>query len=118
MPFIDSKITVPVTPAQKEEIKALFIFGATNSFICRPYVWRGCITMTLSSITSLLITLAGIRLLAEPVENFAKLYGAHLALTMPSLEWCLLFVAGAGLVGAVIGGIAARDSLRSLRQPL
>lgn len=106
------------TNAQKEEIKALFIFGATNSFICRPYVWRGCITMTLSSITSLLITLAGIRLLAEPVENFAKLYGAHLALTMPSLEWCLLFVAGAGLVGAVIGGIAARDSLRSLRQPL
>lgn len=103
------------TNAQKEEIKALFIFGATGSFICRPYVWRGCIMLTLAALVSLLITQAGIRLLAEPVANFVRLYGADLALSMPSLQWCALFVAGAGIVGAVIGGIAARDSLRTLR---
>ena len=105
------------TNAQKEEIRALYIFGATGAFICRPYVWRGCIMLTLAAIVSLLITQAGIGLLAEPISNFARLYGATLVLSMPSVSWCALFVAVAGLVGAVIGSIAAGDSLRKLRNP-
>ncbi len=103
------------TNAQKEEIRALYIFGATNAFICRPYVWRGSIMLTLASLLSLLISYAGVRLLAAPAENFARLYGASLTLSMPAAEWCALFVLGAGIVGAVIGGIAANDSLRKLR---
>lgn len=104
------------TDTQKEELKALYIFGATDAFITRPYVIRGSITLLLSCILAFGLTDLALSLLREPVENFAALYGAKISLVMPSLDWCTLIVLFAGLIGWIISGLATADKLRGIRR--
>ena len=104
------------TYAQRDEIAALYIFGASNAFICRPYTWRGCITLALSAGISLGLSYAGLRLLHDPLISFAQLYGVSVRLSMLSLDWCLLYVGLATILGGFIGAGTASSALRKIRQ--
>lgn len=103
------------TLAQQDEIRLLHIFGATNGFIKRPYVWRGAITMAAASLISLAVTSGATTVLAEPVNALAALYSTPLHLSMPPMTWMVYYVLGATLVGALIGNLAARDALRKVQ---
>lgn len=99
------------TNAQKDEIRALSLFGATASFIRRPYSWRGFLTLMLSAVLSLGVTATAVSLLAKPIADFAGLYGVTVILRMPSADWCALYVALAALLGYVVGSFAAKDAI-------
>ena len=100
------------TAARLAEIRALHLFGAYPSFIKRPYIWRGFITLGCSALVSLAVTRLGIGLLAEPLANFASLYSITLQPTMPDASYCALFVLLAAYLGAIVGDLAAREALR------
>ena len=100
------------TATRRAEIQALHLFGAYPSFIKRPYIWRGFITLGCSALVSLAVTRLGIGLLAEPIANFASLYSIALQLTMPSVTTCALFVFLAACLGAIVGDLATREALR------
>lgn len=99
------------TSAQKDEIRALYLFGATTSFIRRPYAWRGFLTLMLAAVLSLGATAAGVNLLSQPIADFAGLYGVAVNLRMPALDWCLLYVLLAALLGYLVGSFAAQDAI-------
>lgn len=103
------------TNAQKEEIQALHLFGATSSFIRRPYSWRGFLTLMLAAVLSLGVTAIGISLLAKPIADFASLYGVTVILRMPALDWCLLYVTMAALLGYFVGSFAAKDAIERVQ---
>ena len=105
------------TNAQKDEIRALYLFGATRSFIKRPYCWRGVLTLMLAAVLSLAITALGIHLLAQPIADFASLYGVRIELRMPASDWCLLYVAAASILGGLVGSFAASDAITRMRSP-
>ena len=100
------------TAAQKDEIRALYLFGATPAFIKRPYLWRGALTLTLAALISMGLTHLGLGLLSKPLADFASLYGVSVALRLPSYDWCILYVGGAALLGWIVGMMAASDALK------
>lgn len=100
------------TIAQVAEIRALYLFGAYPSFIKRPYIWRGFITLGCSALFSLGLTRLAIALLAEPVANFAALYSVTLHLALPAANWCAVYVLAAACLGAIIGNLAASAAIR------
>ncbi len=99
------------TNAQKDEIRALYLFGATTVFIRRPYAWRGFLTLMLAAVLSLGVTMIGVGLLAKPVADFAGLYGVTVILRMPAADWCALYVIAAALLGYIVGSYAAKDAI-------
>ena len=99
------------TNAQRDEIRALYLFGATQAFIRRPYCWRGVLTLMLAAVVSLGITALGIHLLAKPIADFASLYGVTIVLKMPAADWCILYVAAASILGGLVGSFAASDAI-------
>jgi len=100
------------TLAQRDEIRALHLFGATDTFIKRPYVWRGFLTLGLAALFSIGVTRMGFALLAEPLENFASLYALQIHLTMPDIDYCAAYVLFAAGLGALIGRLAAANALQ------
>ncbi len=100
------------TMAQMTEIRALHLFGAYPSFIKRPYIWRGFITLGCAALISLGVTKLGIDLLAKPLENFASLYSITLQPTMPALVYCIAYVLGSAFLGSIVGALAASEALR------
>ncbi len=104
------------TNAQKDEIRALYLFGATSSFIRRPYSWRGFLTLMLAAVLSLGVTATGVSLLAKPISDFASLYGVTVILRMPAFDWCMLYVASAALLGYFVGSFAAKDAISKVQR--
>lgn len=104
------------TAAQSDEMRVLYLFGATDSFIKRPYVWRGFITMACSALISLELSHIGLQLLAVPLASFLKLYGTTVTLAMPSADWCTLYVLAAAFVGAFIGEGVASHAVSQMKR--
>lgn len=102
------------TGAQIEEIRALFIFCASESFIKSPYTYRGLLTMLFATLLSLGFTWLAVSLLAPPLAELASLYGVTIALGMPPVEYCIAYVAVASILGAVMGSYATNDILRQI----
>lgn len=106
------------TGAQRDEIRALYLFGATPAFIKRPYLWRGALTLALAAGISLGLTQLGLNLLQKPVADFLSLYGVQVNLVMPSYDWNLLYVAACAFVGWLVSSFAASDAVaRAQLQP-
>ncbi len=99
------------TGAQKDEIRALYLFGATPSFIKRPYLWRGALTLLLAALISLGLTQLGLDLLQKPVADFLSLYNVTVTLKMPEYDWNILYVVASGLLGWAVSYLAASDAI-------
>ena len=111
--FIAASVRL-TTMAQVAEIRALHLFGAYPSFIKRPYIWRGFITLGSAALFSLALTRLGIALLADPVANFAALYSVTVHLALPATSWCVVYVLAAACLGALIGNLAASAAIRKV----
>lgn len=99
------------TGAQKDEIRALYLFGATPSFIKRPYLWRGTLTLLLAALISLGLTQVCLDFLQKPVADFLSLYNVVVTLKMPAYDWNILYVVACGLLGWTVSYFAASDAI-------
>lgn len=99
------------TGAQKDEIRALYLFGATPTFIKRPYLWRGALTLFLAALISLGLTQIGLDLLQKPVADFLSLYDVTVTLKMPEYDWNILYVVTCGFIGWGVSSFAASDAI-------
>lgn len=111
--FVISTSIRLTTNAQQDEIRALYLFGATNTFIKRPFVWRGTLTLTLAALMSIAVTYFALELLKEPITDFASLYGVKVTLTMLPTEWCVYYVIIAALCGMAISHSVAGELIKN-----
>jgi cell division transport system permease protein len=58
----------------REEIEVAKLIGATNAFICRPFLYFGMIQGLVGGIVAWLIISLGIHLTDEPVKHLMQLY--------------------------------------------
>ena len=65
---------------QRDEIQVSQLIGATNSFICRPFLFYGAIQGLLGGIAAWLIIALGMWMLREPIATLSHLYDSDFAL--------------------------------------
>jgi len=62
---------------QRMEIEVARLLGATDAFIRRPFLWFGLLQGFCGGLLAWLATAGAARLLAEPLTELARLYGAE-----------------------------------------
>lgn len=90
---------------QREEILVSRIFGATDSFICRPFYYTGALLGAVAGIVALGAVALALQPLNASVTELARLYASPFQLTPLGWEWSLVLVAasaGLGLLGAIL----------------
>lgn len=93
---------------KKDEVEVSRLLGATDAFICRPFLWYGALLGLLGGMAAWLIVAGAILWLRLPVAELAQLYGLELMLAMPTAKNTgILFGAAAGL-----GWLGAALSMR------
>lgn len=102
------------TISARNEMRALYLFGATPLFAIRPWAWRGTLVMCAGALLAVLITQIGIECLAAPLARAASLYDTTLVLTLPPWRWCAYFVAAASIAGGVVAAFSALGTWRSV----
>ncbi len=85
---------------RREEIEISLLFGATNAFIRRPFLYAGLVMGLAGAILALLIVAAGLCLLAGPVREVSTLYASTYSLKVPSAGEGLMVL----LIGSALGG--------------
>ncbi|MDE2367272.1 MAG: permease-like cell division protein FtsX, partial [Betaproteobacteria bacterium] len=87
----------------RDEIEVAKLIGATNRFICRPFLYLGAIQGMIGGAVAWLIISLAIYLIDEQLEQLMRLYEINFRLYHLSLEdslSLLLFSAGLGWIGA------------------
>ena len=97
--------------SQREEIAIMRLFGATNAFIRRPYLYIGLWHGLIAGGVACLLAAAATRLAAGPVERLVALYSSDFALV--GLEpWSAGMAIGAGgLLGLAGAWVAVSREL-------
>ena len=97
--------------SQREEIAIMRLFGATNAFIRRPYLYIGLWHGLIAGGVACLLAAAAIRLAAGPVERLVALYSSDFELV--GLEpWSAGMAIGAGgLLGLAGAWVAVSREL-------
>ena len=88
---------------RREEIEIAKLFGATNAFIRRPFLYSGLLYGVVGGSIAWLLIRSSLLLLAEPVERLAGLYASSFRLTgLDGQASAVLLAAGAllGLLGS------------------
>lgn len=90
---------------QREEIAVSRMFGATNSFICRPFYYSGGLLGLLAGAAALCAVALALNPLNNAITEFARLYASEFRLVPldPATQLGLLALsAGLGLIGALL----------------
>ncbi len=88
---------------RRQEIEVHKLFGATDAFIARPFLYSGMLHGLAGSVLAWLMLEVSIGLLQGPVARLAELYGNRFFLVTLSAEevlGLLLIGAGLGLIGS------------------
>lgn len=93
---------------QSDEIEVSRLFGATNSFIHRPFYYTGALLGFLAGVVALLIVVLGLLPLNQAITTFARLYETNFVLAPPALLTTSLLLA----ISALLGLLGARMSVR------
>lgn len=92
---------------QGDEVELARLIGATDDFICRPFLYFGALQGALGGLLATLMTTLGMYLLSGPADQLLALYGEGLSLGGPGLLHGFLLA----LVGGALGWLGARLSL-------
>lgn len=92
---------------QADEVELARLIGATDDFICRPFLYFGALQGALGGVLAALMTSLGMHLLGGPADQLLALYGEGLSLGGPGLHHGLLLA----IVGGSLGWLGARLSL-------
>ncbi|MFC7516221.1 permease-like cell division protein FtsX [Herbaspirillum sp. GCM10030257] len=90
---------------QREEIEVCRMFGATDSFICRPFYYSGALLGLAAGILALGVVALALGPLNGAITEFARLYASEFRLTPLTVQTqfaLLLISAGLGLIGALM----------------
>jgi cell division transport system permease protein len=94
-----------------DELAVLRLVGATPRFIVRPYAYSAALTLALASVLAIAAVFAVHAALRAPIANLTVLYGAPFTLPDPEPIQLLAVLAGAVLIGWVIGVAGARAAV-------
>lgn len=103
---------------QREEIRIIRLFGATDAFIRRPFLYAGLWYGLTGGVVACAVAIAATRLVAGPVEHLVTLYSGDLALIGLRPSGALVVAAAGGVLGlagawvAVSRELARESSLR------
>jgi cell division transport system permease protein len=93
---------------KRTEIEINKLFGATNAFIQRPFLYTGLIFGITGSVIAWLLLLISTAILQGPVHQLALLYNSDFSLQGLSIgEFCILMGTGGGL--GLLGSWVAVD---------
>lgn len=99
---------------RRSEIEINKLFGATDAFIQRPFLYSGLIHGICGSIMAWLILLISAELLASPVRHLADLYGSGFHLLGPGLHQTLALLAAGGFLGLAGSWIAVHRHIHAI----
>ncbi|HEY7841694.1 MAG TPA: permease-like cell division protein FtsX [Gammaproteobacteria bacterium] len=99
---------------RREEIEINKLFGATNGFIRRPFLYAGLLHGVLGAVLAWLLVSVSLELMAGPVARLADLYGSGFRLTGLGPREVLYLAAGGGLLGLVGSWLAVHRHLREV----
>ena len=103
---------------QREEIRIIRLFGATDAFIRRPFLYAGLWYGLAGGVVACAVAIAATRLVAGPVEHLVTLYSGDLTLIGLQRSSALVVTAAGGVLGlagawvAVSRELAEESSLR------
>ena len=84
---------------RREEIEIAKLFGATDSFIRRPFLYSGVLYGTLGAGLAWLLVAAAMAALSAPVARLADLYESGFALSGPGAREAAALLLAGGLLG-------------------
>jgi cell division transport system permease protein len=94
-----------------DEVAVLKLVGATPRFIARPYAYSAALTLALAAALAIAAVFAAHAALRSPIGNLTALYGAPFSLPDPEPIHLLAVVAGAVVLGWVVGVAGARAAI-------
>ncbi|ALU91229.1 permease-like cell division protein FtsX [Herbaspirillum rubrisubalbicans] len=96
---------------QRDEIEVSRLFGATNSFIYRPFYYTGALLGLCAGLVALGLVVAAQQPLNEAILDFAHLYASEFQLALPSPMAIGLLLAVSGLLGLFGAMLSVRRQL-------
>jgi len=87
---------------RREEIEIAQLFGATDAFVRRPFLYHGLLLGAAGGLIGWAVVAAGFALLRASVAQLASLYGSEFALRGPGLAGALAVVGAGAALG--LGG--------------
>ena len=98
----------------RAEIEINKLFGATDGFIQRPFLYSGLIHGMGGAIMAWIILLGASTLLAPPVQHLARLYGSSFQLSGLATGPGLVLISAGGILGLAGSWIAVHRHLRAI----
>ena len=99
---------------RKTEIEINMLFGATDAFVRRPFLYSGFIHGVFGGLIAWLLIVLSMQLLNNPVSQLASLYHSNFHLTGFSIPEFLILVASGGLLGLMGSWLAVFRHLKEL----
>lgn len=94
-----------------DEVAVLKLVGATPRFIVRPHAYSAALTLALAAGLAIAAVFAAHAALRSPIGNLAALYGSPFILPDPEPIHLLAVLAGAVVLGWVVGAAGARAAV-------
>ena len=99
---------------RRSEIEINKLFGATDAFIQRPFLYSGFVHGVGGSLMAWIILLVSATLLETPVQHLADLYGSGFQLLGLGLRQTLALLAAGGILGLSGSWIAVHRHIRAI----
>ncbi len=99
---------------RRSEIEIHKLFGATNAFIRRPFLYSGLIHGVVGSIMAWILLVSSIKLLEQPVTRLSGLYYSNFKLITLTAEETMILVGIGGLLGLLGSWLAVQRHLNAI----
>ena len=102
---------------QREEIRIIRLFGATDAFIRRPFLYAGLWYGLTGGAVACVVAIAATRLVAGPVEHLVTLYSGDLTLIGLQRSSAFVVTAAGGVLGLAGAWVAVSRELAEESSP-
>lgn len=100
---------------QYDEIEVSSLFGATNSFIHRPFYYTGALLGLSAGILAFAFVALALLPLNTAISDFAHLYASEFALSLPDTTTTLLLLFASAALGLIGAKLSVRKHLAKLK---
>lgn len=100
--------------SRRAEIEINKLFGATDAFIQRPFLYSGLIHGTCGSIMAWILLIVSINLLEQPVTKLSVLYASDFQLISLKPDEVLVLIIIGGLLGLLGSWLAVQRNFRAI----